>query len=112
MRIFAATLAGLLGVVVLVNALATWDQQRHEARLRAASASFQPGRAMLVERDMDERRFQKARIAAIPHPRIVAIGSSRVMQLSTTGLGVRPGEFYNAGIPAPPSRTTSRCGGG
>ncbi len=50
---------------------------------------------------MDERRFQKARIAAIPRPRVVAIGSSRVMQLSTPGLGLRPGEFYNAGIPAP-----------
>ena len=101
MRIFAATLAALLGVVVLINGLAAWDQQRHERRLRAASASFQPGRVMLVERDMDERRFQKARIAAIPRPRVVAIGSSRVMQLSTTGLGLRPGEFYNAGIPAP-----------
>ena len=47
--------------------------------VRRASA---PGQAVLGYRDVDERRFQRARLQAIPRPRVVAFGSSRVMQIS------------------------------
>lgn len=100
MRPFAITLALLLTLALGVNGLAAWDRGRQEARLRAASIGFQTGQAVLGYRDADERRFQRARLGAIPRPRIVAFGSSRVMELSTDLAGVGPGEFYNAGMSA------------
>src|SRR5262245_11820843 len=100
MRPFAITVALLLGLAVAVNGLAAWDRGRHEARLRAAAAGFHAGQVMLGYRNMDERRFQRARLESIPAPRIVAFGSSRVMEISTTVAGVPPGAFYNAGMSA------------
>jgi len=100
MRPFAITVALLLGLAVAVNGFAAWDRGRHEARLRAASASFHAGQVVLGYRNMDERRFQRARLEAIPAPRIVAFGSSRVMEISTMLAGVPPGAFYNAGMSA------------
>jgi hypothetical protein len=100
MRPFTITVALLLGLAVAVNALAAWDRGRHEARLRAASASFRTGQAVLGYRNMDERRFQRARLESIPTPRVVTFGSSRVMEISTALAGVAPGAFYNAGMSA------------
>lgn len=98
MRPFVAVLALLLGLVVAVNGLAVWDRARHEARIERAAAAFAPGQALLGYRDTDERRFQKARLAVIPRPRVVVFGSSRVMTISTAMVGAAPGEFYNAGL--------------
>ena len=98
MRPFVLVVLLLLALVVMVNGLATWDRARHEARIARAAAAFQPGLALLGYRDTDERRFQKARLAVIPRPRIVAFGSSRVMAVSTPMVGAAPGEFYNAGL--------------
>ncbi|HEV8585463.1 MAG TPA: hypothetical protein VGT02_10900 [Methylomirabilota bacterium] len=98
MRPFLVVVAALLGLAVAVNGLATWERARHEARIARAAAAFRPGQALLGYRDTDERRFQKARLAAIPPPRVVAFGSSRVMTLSTAMVGAAPGEFYNAGL--------------
>ncbi len=100
MRSFALTLALVLGLAVAVNGLAAWDRGRQEARLRAASAGFRPGQAVLGYRDVDERRFQRARLESVPAPRVVAFGSSRVMEVSTALAGVPPGQFYNAGMSA------------
>ena len=100
MRPFAFTVALLLGLAVAVNGVAAWDRARHEARLRSASASFGPGQAVVGYRNMDERRFQRARLESIPTPRLVAFGSSRVMEISTDLAGVAPGAFYNAGMSA------------
>jgi len=97
-RPFSVTVAVLLALVMAVNGAATWDRARHEDRIRRAAAAFRPGQAMLAYRDTDERRFQKARLAVIPPPRIVAFGSSRVMEVSTTMVGAEPGAFYNAGM--------------
>src|SRR4029450_11939230 len=95
---FAVPVALLLGLAVAVNGFAAWDRGRHEARLRAESAGFHAGQVVLGYRNMDERRFQRARLEAIPAPRIVAFGSSRVMEISTMLAGVPPGAFYNAGM--------------
>lgn len=100
MRAFAATVALLLGLVLGVNGLAAWDRHQQEARLRAAASRFQPGQALLGYRDVDERRFQSARLAAIPRPRIIAFGSSRVMAVSHVLVDAAPGAFYNAGMSA------------
>jgi hypothetical protein len=98
MRPFIVAVVVLLSIVVAINSVATWDRSRHEDRIRTAAATFQPGQAMLAYRDTDERRFQKARLAVIPPPRIVAFGSSRVMEVSTRMVGVEQGAFYNAGM--------------
>ena len=100
MRPFAVTLALLLTLALGVNGLAAWDRGRQDARLRAASAGFHRGQAVLGYRDVDERRFQRARLQAIARPRVVAFGSSRVMEVSTEHAGLAPGEFYNAGMSA------------
>ena len=98
MRPFVAVVALVLGLVVTVNGLAVWDRARHERRIERAAAAFSSGQALLGYRDTDERRFQKARLAVIPPPRIVVFGSSRVMTISTAMMGAAPGEFYNAGL--------------
>jgi hypothetical protein len=49
---------------------------------------------------VDERRFQRARLESVPAPRVIAFGSSRVMEVSTALAGVPPGQFYNAGMSA------------
>jgi hypothetical protein len=54
----------------MVNGLAVWDRERHEARLELAAAAFAPDQALLGYRDTDEWRFQKARLAVIPRPRL------------------------------------------
>jgi hypothetical protein len=99
MRPFAITLALILTLALGVG-LAVWDRGRQDARLRAASAGFRTGQAVLDYRDVDERRFQRARLQAIARPRVVAFGSSRVMEVSTELAGLAPGEFYNAGMSA------------
>jgi len=98
MRPFLVVVIVLLAVVVMMNGLAAWDRARHEARIARAASAFRPGLALLGYRDTDERRFQKARLAVIPRPRIVAFGSSRVMTVSTAMVNVAPDEFYNAGL--------------
>lgn len=98
MRPFVVVVALLLGLVAMVNGLAVWDRARHEARIELAAAGFAPGQALLGYRDTDERRFQKARLAVIPRPRVVVFGSSRVMTISAAMVGAAPGEFYNAGL--------------
>lgn len=98
MRPFVVVVALLLGLVMVVNALAVWDRARHEARIERAAATFAPGQALLGYRDTDEQRFQKARLAVIPRPRVVVFGSSRVMTISTAMVGAAPGDFYNAGL--------------
>jgi hypothetical protein len=100
MRPFAVTLALLLALVLGVNGLAAWDRGRQDARLRAASAGFRAGEVVLDYRNVDERRFQRARLQAIARPRLVAFGSSRVMEVSTSLARVAPGDFYNAGMSA------------
>jgi hypothetical protein len=97
-RLFGPTLALLLALVVAVNGLAAWNRHVHERRVRAAAARLVPGEVLLGYRDSDERRFQQARLAVIPRPRVVAFGSSRVMLASTAMIGVGPDEFYNAGL--------------
>ena len=98
MRPFVVVVTLLLGLVVMVNGLAVWDRARHAARIELAAAAFAPGQALLGYRDTDERRFQKARLAVIPRPRVVVFGSSRVMTISTAMVGAGPGEFYNTGL--------------
>jgi hypothetical protein len=98
-RPFLATLAVLLAAVAGVNALATWIRSVDDARLRTASgAAFVPGQVLVGYRYANERIFQAQRLAAIPPPRVVAFGSSRVMQLDTALLGLAPGEFYNTAL--------------
>ncbi len=98
MRVFAVALALLVGLVAAVNGLAAWDKRTHERRIRAAVTGFGAGQVLADYRDTDERRFQRARLAVIPHPRLVAFGSSRMQPLSTEMVGLAPGEFYNAGL--------------
>jgi hypothetical protein len=97
-RPFIGWTAALLLLIVAVNAIAALDGQAHEQEMRAAAARFGPGQALLGYRDTDERRFQRARLAVIPRPRLVAFGSSLVMEVSTEMVGAAPGEFYNAGM--------------
>jgi hypothetical protein len=98
-RPFLATLALLLAAVAGVNGLATWIRSIDDARLRTASSgAFVPGQVLIGYRYVNERTFQRQRLHAIPRPRAVAFGSSRVMQLDTTLLGLRPGAFYNTAL--------------
>jgi hypothetical protein len=98
MRIFGLTLTAILAAVVAVNAAASWQQARRNAALVEAAGALEPGFAVADYRDVDERGFQRARLQALPTPRVVAFGSSRIMQLTTAALGLRPGDFYNAGM--------------
>lgn len=98
MRAFVLALALLIGLVVAVNAIVAWDTTVDEQRMRAAAARFTPGQALLDYKDSDERRFQRARLAVIPTPRVVVFGSSRAMLVSTAMVGAAPGEFYNGGL--------------
>lgn len=107
MRPFVVVVALLLGLVAMVNGLAVWDRARHEARIELAAAGFAPGQVLLGYRDTDERRFQKARLAVIPRPRVVVFGSSRVMTISAAMVGAAPGSSTTRGSPAAPSRTSS-----
>src|SRR5262245_64219789 len=68
--------------------------------MRRLAGEFRPGLAMVFSGYVDERRLQKARIATIPRPRVVAFGSSRIRELSSAALDASPGTFYNAGMSA------------
>ena len=98
MRVFSLTLGTLLAVVVAVNALGTWAAARDEARLQAVPTALRPGEVALGYRNVDERRFQRGRLATIPRPRVVTFGSSRVMQMTGALVGVGPAAFYNLGM--------------
>jgi hypothetical protein len=97
-RIFTITLGTLLALVVTINALATWSRWRDEARIQAVPAALRPGEVVLEYRNVDERRFQRARVSVIAQPRVIAFGSSRVMQATGAMVGVKPQEFYNPGM--------------
>lgn len=97
-RPFVVALVLLVSAVAGINGAAGWARTRHEDRIRDAAAVFTQGQVLLGYRNIDERRFQRARLAAIPRPRLVAFGSSRVMEVSTAMIEVGPGEFYNAGL--------------
>jgi hypothetical protein len=97
-RVFTLTLIALLTAVVGVNAAAAWRQRLDEARVQAVPAALRPGHVVLGYRNVDERSFQRARLRVIPRPRVVAFGSSRVMQLTGALVGAEPGAFYNLGM--------------
>jgi uncharacterized protein YfiM (DUF2279 family) len=100
MRAFAVTVGLLLLGVVGLNALAGWDAERQDRRFQAAAALLQPGQAVIVTRELDDRRLQRMRLQTIPRPAVVAFGSSRVMPLGGAALGLAPGRFYNAAVSA------------
>lgn len=100
MRPFAWTVVALLALVFGINGAARWDKERQEARVRQLTRAFRPGHAMVFSGYVDERRLQKARVATIPPPRIVAFGSSRIRSVSSDMLRAGPGAFYNAGMSA------------
>ena len=100
MRPFTATVGCLLAVVLAVNGLAALDRWHRAARLREASAALWPGRALVFDGVVDERRLQEARLRVIPRPRIVAFGSSRVRDVSSQVVRAAPAEFYNVGMSA------------
>jgi hypothetical protein len=97
-RPFVVTLALLVGAMLGVNGLATWIRAVENTRRQAVSAAFLPGQVLVGYRYVHDRSFQARRLQMIPRPRVVAFGSSRVMQLDTALLGLAPGEFYNAGV--------------
>jgi len=99
-RPYVVTVCLLLALVALINGAAAWDLSRHEARVRQLAHEFRPGLAVVFSGYVDERRLQKARIATIPPPRIVAFGSSRIRELSSASLDASAGTFYNAGMSA------------
>lgn len=98
MRAFTITVVGLLLVAVAINGLASWDARRHDRRVQALAAGLQPGQAVIVPREVDDRRLQRVRLQTIPRPAVVAFGSSRVMPLAGAALGLASGQFYNAGV--------------
>ncbi|HTI53427.1 MAG TPA: hypothetical protein VMC04_04295, partial [Verrucomicrobiae bacterium] len=100
MRAFTITMSGLLALVVAINGLAAWDGRRHDRRLQALAAGLRPGQAVIVSRELDDRRLQRVRLRVIPRPAVVAFGSSRVMPLAGAALGLGPGQFYNAAVSA------------
>jgi hypothetical protein len=100
MRAFLVTVGVLLFGAVAVNVLAAWDAERHDRRFQAAAALLKPGQAVLVTREVDDRRLQRVRLQVIPRPAVVAFGSSRVMPLSGAALGLAAGQFYNAAVSA------------
>ena len=89
MRPFAITLTILLGMVFTLNVVLTVVIER-----------LDPAEALFVYKDVDDRRYQKARIEVMPAARIVTFGSSRVLTLSAAAAGLGPGELYNAGVGA------------
>jgi hypothetical protein len=99
-RTFVVTVLVSTALVVAINSAARLDRSRQDERIRTAAAALQPGLAMVFEGFVDERRFQKARLEVIPHPRLTAFGSSRVREVSSALLHARPGEFYNLGMSA------------
>ncbi|HJR03916.1 MAG TPA: hypothetical protein VKA83_19915 [Methylomirabilota bacterium] len=100
MRAFAATVLVSIALVIAVNGAALLDRSRQDERIRTAAAALQPGLAMVFDGFVDERRFQKARLAVIPPPRLTTFGSSRVREVSTDLVHARPGAFYNLGMSA------------
>jgi hypothetical protein len=100
MRPFVLTTALLLGLVLAVNAAAALDRWHRDTRLRDAASTFRAGQVMRFEGQIDERRFQEARVRAIPRPRVVAFGSSRVRDVSSRLANAAPGAFYNLGMSA------------
>jgi hypothetical protein len=92
------TLGALLAVVVALNAAGGWSAAREEARMQAVPAALGPGQAVLGYRNVDERRFQRARLGVITRPQVVVFGSSRVMQIVGALVGVGPTAFYNLGM--------------
>ena len=100
MRVFALTLGALLAVVVVVNVAGGWSAARDEARVQAVAAALRPGETVLGYRNVDERRFQRARLGVIPQPQVVVFGSSRAMQITGALVGVAPPAFYNLGMSA------------
>lgn len=100
MRSFLVTVSLLLALVLLINGVAAWDRGRHEARVQRLAREFRPGLALVFSGYVDERRLQKARIATIPPPRMVAFGSSRIRELSSRAVDASAGTFYNAGMSA------------
>ena len=98
MRAFTLTLGALLAAVVAVNLVGAWSSAREEAALQAVPGALRPGEVVLGYRNVDERRFQRGRLGVIPRPRVVAFGSSRVMQLTGALVGVEPTAFYNLGM--------------
>jgi len=100
MRWFAVTVLASLALVITVNGVATLDQARQDARLRAAAGTLRPGLAMVFGGFVDERRLQKARLEVIERPRVAVFGSSRVREISGTLVHVAPGEFYNLAMSA------------
>src|SRR5262249_59613101 len=99
-RPYVVTVCLLLGLVLLINGAAAWDRAGHEARMRQLAGEFRPGLALVFSGYVDERRLQKARIATIPRPRIVAPGSGPAAQPPSTPPAARPGTHYNARGPA------------
>jgi len=100
MRWFAVTVLASLVLVITVNGVATLDQARQDARLRAAAATLRPGLAMVFGGFVDERRLQKARLEVIERPRVIVFGSSRVREISGALVHAAPGQFYNLGMSA------------
>jgi hypothetical protein len=100
MRAFLTTVSLLVLAVVTVNALAAWNADRHDHRVQALAADLKPGQAVMVSRELDDRRLQRVRLQVIPRPAVVAFGSSRIMPLSGAALGLGPGQFYNAAVSA------------
>lgn len=100
MRTFVLTTSLLLLAVVSINGLATWDAERQDRRFQAAAAGLVPGQAVIVTRELDDRRLHRMRLQVIPRPAVVAFGSSRIMPLSGAALGLAPGQFYNTAVSA------------
>lgn len=100
MRAFALTVSGLLLVVVAINGIAALEGRRHDRRFQALAAGLKPGQAVIVTRELDDRRLQRVRLQVIPRPAVVAFGSSRVMPLAGAALGLAPGQFYNTAVSA------------
>ena len=86
---FAVTVAGLLGTVLALNVVMTVAIER-----------LDPAQAIAVYKDVDDRRFQKARIEVMPRARVAVFGSSRILPLSTAAAGLPPGALFNAGVGA------------
>lgn len=100
MRAFVMTVSLLVLGVVTVNALEAWNADRHDRQFRTLAADLRPGQAVIVTRELDDRRLQRVRLQVIPRPTVVAFGSSRIMPLGGAALGLGPGQFYNAGVSA------------
>src|SRR5260370_6809115 len=82
MRWFAVTVLASLALVITVNGVATLDQARQDARLRAAAATLRPGLAMVFGGFVDERRLQKPRLEVIQRPRVTIFGSTPLPHIS------------------------------